>query len=272
MRCRSRTRRAAGHAFPRCPSVEAVKREQKRTEGESSLGHKPDGKWKFDATVASCFDDMLERSIPDYRGMRSAVHDVGRAFLPENHRGGQLVDLGCSLGAGIEPFLKEDKYRVREFVGVEESPDMIALAQKKLARHGNRVRLIQANLVEQFPAGFSAHVVLCVLTMQFIPVEHRVTFLHRCRESLVPGGALVLVEKLTGQYAPTEKLLRSAYEAHKRQNGYSQEEIEAKRKSLAHIMTCLSSGQNEDLLRSAGFSAVEGFWRRLNFAGWFAIR
>lgn len=37
----------------------------------------PKPKWEFDADVAHCFANMLERSIPDYRSMRSLVYELG---------------------------------------------------------------------------------------------------------------------------------------------------------------------------------------------------
>ena len=37
----------------------------------------PKSKWEFDADVAHCFANMLERSIPDYRSMRSLVYELG---------------------------------------------------------------------------------------------------------------------------------------------------------------------------------------------------
>ena len=40
----------------------------------------PNGKWEFDSEVARCFANMLERSIPDYRSMRSLVYEIGRNF------------------------------------------------------------------------------------------------------------------------------------------------------------------------------------------------
>ncbi len=41
----------------------------------------PKQKWEFDADVANCFANMLERSIPDYRSMRSLVYELGERFI-----------------------------------------------------------------------------------------------------------------------------------------------------------------------------------------------
>ena len=46
-----------------------------------SREHRPQGKWAFDEGVAVCFDDMLERSIPQYDVMRRAVAEVAQRYI-----------------------------------------------------------------------------------------------------------------------------------------------------------------------------------------------
>lgn len=41
----------------------------------------PEGKWEFDGEVAAAFDDMLERSIPQYEVMRQACHAIARKYV-----------------------------------------------------------------------------------------------------------------------------------------------------------------------------------------------
>ena len=77
----------------------------------------PSGKWRFDGDVTAAFDDMLERSIPQYNVMRDAVVSVGRTFVQPMT---DVVDIGCSRGEALAPFVTEfwpkPKY-VRRFVG-----------------------------------------------------------------------------------------------------------------------------------------------------------
>ena len=56
------------------------------------------GKWQFNQEVADCFGDMLERSVPDYRSMRSLVFEVGRKFVRPDTA---IVDTGCSTGLAV---------------------------------------------------------------------------------------------------------------------------------------------------------------------------
>jgi hypothetical protein len=54
----------------------------------------PKDDWEFDEDVARSFDDMLARSIPQYRTMRRAIHDFQKGAMPRT--GGRLMDLGTS--------------------------------------------------------------------------------------------------------------------------------------------------------------------------------
>ena len=60
-------------------------------------------KWEFDENVTSVFDDMLERSIPQYGLMRELVKRIGFRYVKLNTT---IVDIGCSNGNAIEPFVK----------------------------------------------------------------------------------------------------------------------------------------------------------------------
>ena len=58
----------------------------------------------------------------------------------------------------------------------------------------------------------------------------------------------------------------------KRRNGYSEEQIMDKRRSLENVLSPLKPEWNVDMLRTAGFDKVDMFWRCLNFCGWIAVK
>src|SRR5436305_500605 len=90
---------------------------------------RPAGGWAFDAAVTDAFDDMLRRSIPQYEVMRRAVFDLGCEFVrPQT----DVVDLGCSRGEALAPFVERFGAHNR-FVGVEVSPPMLAAARERFA-------------------------------------------------------------------------------------------------------------------------------------------
>jgi tRNA (cmo5U34)-methyltransferase len=58
----------------------------------------------------------------------------------------------------------------------------------------------------------------------------------------------------------------------KRANGYSEEQIVRKRLALEGVLVPMTARGNEELLATAGFEAIDCFWRWMNFAAWVAVR
>jgi len=235
----------------------------------SSLGHMPDGAWKFDDAVVEVFDDMLARSIPDLATMRDLVFEIGSRFAQADT---DVVDLGCSRGAAMARLL-EMLGAANRFVGIDTSPPMLAVCRERFADAiaSGRVEIRHDDLRTTYPP-VRASLTLSILTLQFVPPVHRARVLADVWRTTLPGGALILVEKLAGHDRETDDLLVDIYHSTKRSMGYTQEEIERKRLSLQGVLVPHTAEHNERLLREAGFSRVECFWRYLCFAGWVAIK
>ena len=239
------------------------------TDKTSSLGHLPGGRWTFDDEVTRVFDDMLERSIPQYESMRSLVFEIGSRFVQP---GTDIVDLGCSRGEALAPFL-EKFGSTAGYVGVEVSPAMLETCHQRFKEEidAGVVRVLDLDLRTAYP-DVNASVALSVLTLQFTPIEYRLRILQDAHDRLVEGGAFILVEKVLGGSARIDRVLTDLYQGLKRANGYGEDEIERKRLSLEGVLVPVAAAWNEDLLRRAGFGEVDCFWRCLNFAGWVAVK
>ena len=225
-------------------------------------------RWEFDDEVTRVFDNMLERSVPQYATMRAAVTELAQRFV---RQGTDVVDLGCSRGEAMDPLIKKFGARNR-FVGVEVSQPMLDACRSRFAGfiRTNVVSIENLDLRTTFPA-VRASVILSVLTLMFVPVEYRPRVLRHVRESLVPSGAFILVEKLLAPHPVIHDLMIDVYHSMKHSAGYSQDEIERKRFALEGVLVPQTAAANEAMLRAAGFSAVEPFWRWMNFGGWLAL-
>jgi tRNA (cmo5U34)-methyltransferase len=236
----------------------------------SSLGHVPAGeRWTFDQSVTQVFDDMLRRSIPQYDVMRRAVFDVGSYFVQPAT---DIVDLGCARGEALAAFLQVYGGANR-YVATDTSGPMLDAARARFAGtiESGLVTVMHADLRREYPI-VRASLTLCVLTLQFTPVESRQRIVDRVYATTVPGGALILVEKLRGGTPGSDRLLIENYHAMKAANGYSAEEIERKRLALEGVLMPETASGNERLLAQAGFTDVECFWRWMNFASWVAVK
>jgi tRNA (cmo5U34)-methyltransferase len=235
----------------------------------SDTGYAPP-EWAFDAEVTRVFDDMLRRSIPDYDAMRELTLDMGSRFVrPDTY----VVDLGCSRGEALAPFV--DHFgAANRFLGLEVSEPMIAAARERFEGmiKAGVVEIRATDLRDDSLPRVPSSLTLSVFTLQFIPVEYRQGIVHDAYDNLVPGGALILAEKVVGATALLQRTLVSSYHDLKRRNGYSLDDIDRKRRALENRLVPLSAEWNERLLSAAGFRHVECYWRRLNFAAWIAIK
>ena len=112
-----------------------------------------------------------------------------------------------------------------------------------------------------------ASVTLAVLTIQFTPIEHRQRILRNIFDHTTDGGAFIMVEKVIGSTSSINADMVDIYTSLKKHNGYSQDQIERKQISLEGVLVPVTAKSNEELLKIAGFSVVDCFWRCMNCSG-----
>jgi tRNA (cmo5U34)-methyltransferase len=234
---------------------------------------KPGDRWEFDQAVTDDFEWMLARSIPEYGAMRRTTFEAARRYVRPNTT---VFDLGCSRGRGLEPFVLHTtgrNYGAMRFYALDKSPQMVEACRARFRGDG-RVQCCVSDLLTDpilANASSTASLVLSVLTLQFLPIEHRQRVLQDAADTLMPGGALVLVEKVLGETPAWDAELVARYWDHKEEHGYSREEIDAKAKSLEGVLVPIKASWNEELLRSVGLRPHR-VWQALNFCGWVAVK
>jgi len=227
----------------------------------------PIADFRFDENTAAVFDDMLERSVPFYAEMQRQIAELAADFATD---GSLIVDLGCSLGQTIHRLdsLAQD---VR-FVGIDSSDAMLARADAALAssmRHPYELR--RADLNDGLRLD-NASVVIMSLTLQFVRPLYRQRVLAEIYAGLNPDGCLLLIEKVGVEESLLNRLYIDHYYDFKRRNGYSRTEIARKREALENVLIPYRLTENEEMLRNAGFRAVDAFFKWYNFAGLIALK
>lgn len=220
--------------------------------------------FKFNQNVVSVFDDMVSRSVPYYGEIQRMVAELAADFVQE---GTDVYDLGCSTGTtliGLNSLVKED---IR-FVGLDEAPDMLEKCRKKLLEAGfTRPFELRAADLQQNPEITNASVVVMCLTLQFIRPVYREKLIKQIYDGLVPGGVLILVEKVLAEDSLYNRGFIKFYYDYKRRNQYSELEISQKREALENVLIPYKLSENSLLLREAGFQNAETFFKWYNFSG-----
>jgi len=223
--------------------------------------------FRFDESVARVFPDMVGRSVPCYGELVELTGLLGARFLRRNTR---VYDLGCSLGAVTSSLLAQASCADLELIAVDNAPAMTSVLDVRLRDQdlATRVEIICADLgsvrIEK------ASLVVMNLTLQFIPPGERLALLTRICAGLIPGGALILSEKLCAHDMQEQVLLTGVHEDFKRANGYSELEISQKRAALEQVLIPDTREQHLERLQAAGFAQTVQWFQCFNFVSFVA--
>ena len=185
---------------------------------------KPGEKWEFNEDVAACFANMLERSIPDYKSMRALTYKIGGQYIKPDTL---IVDVGCSTGLAVEPFVEQFRDQ-NDFLLIDSAPAMVEASRKRF-RDEPGVTVRPGYLWDHLPLKDPASLVLSVLSLQFMPTSYRQKLISDIYGGLVPGGALILVEKVVSENL--DEIMVQMYYEMKRENGYTEEQIMEKHRA-----------------------------------------
>ena len=225
--------------------------------------------FQFNSDVVAVFPDMIKRSVPGYSTIIDNIGQIAQQFaLPDS----RVYDLGCSLGAAT---LSVRKYLTTENVSViaiDNSPDMIKRCQDHLAAFKSNipVNVIEADILET-PIE-NASVVILNFTLQFIEPDQRRRILENIYSGLMPGGVLVISEKVSLGHSVGDEAIIDLHHEFKRRNGYSELEISQKRTALENVMKLESLPLHLNRLKDVGFDEALTWFQCFNFASMLAIK
>src|SRR3990167_1286981 len=121
----------------------------------------------FDFNKIEDFDKHINSSIPNYSELSDMVVSLSHHLVPD---GGTVVDIGCSTGAVIEKIHKSVPNI--NCVGVDIATSLFP--------EKSGVKYLEENLRKFTPKG---DLIISMFTLQFLPIEHRISLLRRIRES-----------------------------------------------------------------------------------------
>lgn len=224
--------------------------------------------FRFDASVADVFQDMIERSVPGYGLVLDLIGVIAERY---GTSGSRVYDLGCSLGASTLQ-LRRHVPADCVVVGIDNSPAMIERCQANLSRDhcAAAYELVEQDLRETTIE--NASIVVLNFTLQFVPAMQRLDILKRIYEGLRPGGVLLLAEKTVSPDPDRQQLLTELHHQFKKLHGYSDLEVAQKRAALENVLVPDSEKENEDRMREAGFDQVALCVRCLNFSTFLGIK
>ncbi|MES9990332.1 MAG: carboxy-S-adenosyl-L-methionine synthase CmoA [Candidatus Thiodiazotropha sp.] len=223
----------------------------------------------FDERVARVFPDMINRSVPGYG---TIINMIGTLAAQRIQAGSYCYDLGCSLGAALLVIHSAIEAKDVHLVGIDNSPAMLARAKARLAEscQDPAVELICADIRDLRIR--QASMVVLNFTLQFVPAEDRMSVLKMIHTGMLPGGQLILSEKISLPNETSQQLFTEMHHNFKKAQGYSDLEISQKRSALEEVLIPESLKCHTDRLKTVGFSTVEVWFQCFNFVSLLAIK
>jgi len=227
----------------------------------------PAASFEFNEAVARVFPDMIARSVPGYAATLRLIGSIADRYVT---KGSRVFDLGCSLGAGSLSVRRQIGDRA-EITAVDLSEAMIEGLKSQLAEQGiqnihPQVEDVRDTHIE------NAGLTLLNFTLQFIPVDDRLSLLSNIAKGTRPGGVLVLSEKIAIDDPVVEEEMRKLHEAFKKENGYSELEISRKRAAIEKVLLPETVAVHQQRLEQAGFSRSQVWLQCFNFVSLLAFR
>ncbi len=194
------------------------------------------GSWRFDTGVAARFHREAHTHLPQYEEVVDASVRLALKEFPTLEA--RIIDVGSALGYTIERMIMAG---FTDVWGVECSPAMIE-------QSSNPDRVIHSHV---FPTtGGPFDLVTANWTLHFI--EERDEYIRTIRQSLAPGGILVITDKMTG-----DEYTKNMYYDWKRSMGVTDEEIARKEIALRGVLVTKPLDWYVRTLHENGFKHVD---------------
>ena len=227
------------------------------------------GDFMFDESVAEVFPDMIQRSVPGYSNIITAIGMLAERFVTANSH---VYDLGCSRGAATFSARRHINQPNVKIIGVDNSQPMVERCRQHVAAYHSDIPVeILCDDIRHIEIK-NASMVILNFTLQFLPPQDRVALLEKIHQGLNPNGVLVLSEKFRFEDEQTNDLLIDLHHQFKRANGYSELEVSQKRTALENVMRTDSIETHKARLKNVGFSHVELWFQCFNFGSMIAMK
>lgn len=176
-----------------------------------------------------------------------------------------ILDLGAGTGL-LSEFVMQ-KVGSASLTLLDESPDMLAKAQQRLAQYDPKV-FIQP-MTEPLPAG-KYHAIISSLAIHHLTHEDKRDLFKRIHQSLMPGGVFINGEQILGTTDWQQQLYEDMHLNGARALGSNEDEIQAAQERMTYDK-CATLADQISWLKEIGFQNADSFFHSFRFAvyaGW----
>jgi len=144
--------------------------------------------WSFDnAEVARAFDSHVREQLPWYDLATGVVAHIARCYVP---REGIVIDVGASTGNIGRALDRMMRARDAELISIDSAESMVDAFRAP-------GQFIVADAETFDFKSRNPDLIVCFLSLMFVPVTHRAELITRMMAAVRRGGALVIFDKMS---------------------------------------------------------------------------
>lgn len=198
------------------------------------------------------YDRIIRTYIPHYDESRQVQLDLLQgAQIPAS---AQILDLGAGTGSLAHAILA--RFPGASLILRDVDPEMLAIAQGRLAAFSNRVKVDRASFGDPLPP---VDAVVSAFALHHIPnLEEKAEVYRRIRAAIRSPGIFLNADAVSGPFWP---LLRDQWAKFMAGNGFTLEQGYRNLDDWAAEDTYFSAREELRSMEQAGFDSPECFWR-----------
>jgi tRNA (cmo5U34)-methyltransferase len=221
--------------------------------------------WSFDGSTTENFDDHIERSVFDYSEFHESIVSLANFFIRKNT---EIIDVGTSTGTLIYKMYNECINRNNNYIGIDKEDDMIQTCKDRY-NTGDDLSFLKKNALDMDYS--QASVVTICLTLQFMSIKNRKELVRRIYHDIDEGSVVFILEKVKTNQPDLHDAYTSLHYDKKRREGFSDEDILNKERSLRGVMKPITQSRNIEILDNIGYQ-VDIAKKMMNFSLMVAIK
>ena len=147
--------------------------------------------------MAQCYDKMVSRLLPRYDWLQNELIEL---VFTDGAEDKFIVDLGGGSGILLDKILT--RYPAARCCWVDYSDDFLAVAKRRLEKHGDQVRFVLCPLAEQWETQLpEAPGAICSMSaIHHLDSDGKKDLYARCNAILVPGGWFFNLDEMSTVY------------------------------------------------------------------------
>tara|TARA_B100000886_G_scaffold339811_1_gene306470 strand:- start:1652 stop:2359 length:708 start_codon:yes stop_codon:yes gene_type:complete len=221
--------------------------------------------WSFDGDIVENFESHIDRSVPLYKLGHELIIECADFFIKNDSI---CYELGCSTGLLSHKLSERFKSSNSKFIGLDEVENMIKFANKKYKNENLSFKI--ANVLDYEYQ--NADMIISYYLLQFIRPSNKQNLINKIYANLNWGGAFLCFEKVRSPDARFQDITTGLYHEYKLKNGYTNDQILNKTRSLKGILEPFSTKGNLDMFKRAGFKDITSIFKFVCFEGFLCIK